>query len=128
MYLETTMFSFYYEERTAQPYPELKAEVRRIFELIKAGAFEAYTSPYAIREINNEPNQEKREKMQALSAACGAAMLPITKEAERLAGRPGRGGFPCMGNRRGSYCGNHGQWIRFYSEPEFHPHSQALDY
>jgi hypothetical protein len=86
IYLETTMFSFYYEERTTPPYPELKAEVRRIFDLIKAGEFEAYTSPYAIREINNETNQEKREKMQALSFTCGATMLPITKEVERLAG------------------------------------------
>jgi hypothetical protein len=30
IYLETTMFSFYYEERTAPPYLELKAEVHRI--------------------------------------------------------------------------------------------------
>jgi hypothetical protein len=85
IYLETTMFSFYYEERTTPPYPELKTAVRRIFDLIKAGEFEAYTSPYAIREINNETNQEKRKKMQALSSTCGAAMLPITKEVERLA-------------------------------------------
>jgi hypothetical protein len=86
IYLETTMFSFYYEERTAPPYLELRAEVRRIFDLIKAGEFEAYTSPYAIREIHNETNREKREKMRALSSACGAIMLPITKEVERLAG------------------------------------------
>jgi hypothetical protein len=39
IYLETTMFSFYYEERTAPPYLELKAEVRRIFDLIKAGEY-----------------------------------------------------------------------------------------
>jgi hypothetical protein len=86
IYLETTMFSFFYEKRTAPPYLELKAEVHRVFELIKAGEYEAYTSPYALREINNETNQEKREKMKALCFACGAVMLPITKEVERLAG------------------------------------------
>jgi hypothetical protein len=86
IYLETTIFSFYYEERTAPLYLEHKALVRRIFDLIKAGEFEAYTSPYVIREISNETNPEKREKMKALSSACGAVMLPITKEVERLAG------------------------------------------
>ena len=44
IYLETTMFSFYYEKRTVPPYLELKAEVHRIFELIKAGEYEPYTS------------------------------------------------------------------------------------
>jgi len=37
IYLETTMFSFYHEKRAMPPYLELRAEVRRIFELIKAG-------------------------------------------------------------------------------------------
>jgi hypothetical protein len=30
-YLETIMFSFYYEEQTAPPYLEYKAEVHRIY-------------------------------------------------------------------------------------------------
>jgi hypothetical protein len=86
IYLETSMFSFYYEERTAPPYLELKAEVRRIFELIKAGVYEPYTSPYAIKEINDEKNQEKREKMKGLVSEYGVVVLPITEEIERLAG------------------------------------------
>jgi hypothetical protein len=40
IYLETTMFSFYHEKRIMPPYLELKAEVHRIFELIKAGVFQ----------------------------------------------------------------------------------------
>jgi hypothetical protein len=86
IYLETTMFSFYYEERTAPLYLEHKVLVRRIFDLIKAGEYEPYTSPYATREINDEPNQEKQEKMKALIADYGVVILPVTEEIERLAG------------------------------------------
>jgi hypothetical protein len=85
IYLETTMFSFYYEERTAPHYLEHKVLVRRIFDLIQAGEYEPYTSPYATREINNEPNVEKREKMKALVSEYGVIILPITEEIERLA-------------------------------------------
>jgi len=85
IYLETTMFSFYYEERTAPLYLEQKALVRRIFELIQAGVYDAYTSPYTTREINNEPSQDKRKKMMALVSDYGVVILPITEEIERLA-------------------------------------------
>jgi Zn ribbon nucleic-acid-binding protein len=84
IYLETTMFSFYYEKRTAPPYLELKAEVRRIFELIKAGEYEPYTSPYAVDEIMKEPDVEKREKMEALIKEYGVKLLDITDETKRF--------------------------------------------
>jgi hypothetical protein len=84
IYLETTMFSFYYEERTAPPYLELKAEVRRIFELIKAGEYEPYTSPYAVDEIMKEPDMEKRGKMEALIKEYGVKLLDITDEVKRF--------------------------------------------
>ena len=61
IYLETTMFSFYYEERTAPLYLEHKALVRRIFELIKTGVYEPYTSLFTIDEIMNEPDIKKCE-------------------------------------------------------------------
>jgi hypothetical protein len=85
LYLETTMFSFYYEERTAPPYLEYKAEVRRIFELIKTGVYEPFTSSLATDEIANEPNQTKREKMAALIPKYGVKFLDVTDEARRLA-------------------------------------------
>ena len=85
IYLETTMFSFYYEERTAPLYLEHKVLVRRIFELIKSEVYEPYTSTYATRELNNEIVLEKREKMQALVYDYGIVILPITEEIERLA-------------------------------------------
>jgi hypothetical protein len=85
IYLETTMFSFYYEERTAPPYPELKIQVRRIFDLIKNGAYEPYTSTIATDEIGNEPNEGKRQKMAALVSEYGVKFLDITGEVKRIA-------------------------------------------
>jgi hypothetical protein len=85
IYLETTMFSFYYEERTAPLYLEHKALVRRIFDLIKAGEYEPYTSPYALDEIAKETNRTKREQMTALVLDYGVKILDETDEAIRLA-------------------------------------------
>jgi hypothetical protein len=85
IYLETTMFSFYHEERIRSPYPELRAQVRRIFDLIRAGEYEPYTSPYATREIDNEPNEEKRERMWGLISEYGIMILDSSEEVERLA-------------------------------------------
>jgi len=85
IYLETTMFSFYHEKRTSPFYIEQKAFVHRIFDLIKAGEYEPYTSPYTVKEINNEPDNDKREKMKALIVEYNIVILPITEEIERLA-------------------------------------------
>jgi hypothetical protein len=83
--LETTMFSFYYENRTAPPYPEYKAEVRRIFDLIKAGVYEPYTSTYTTDEIDKETDLEKRENMWQLITDYEVKMLEATNEEKRLA-------------------------------------------
>jgi hypothetical protein len=85
IYLETTMFSFYYEERMSPPYLELKAEVHRIFDLIKAGEYEPYTSLYAVGEIDDEPNREKRLNMRQLITDYGIKILESTDETEQLA-------------------------------------------
>jgi hypothetical protein len=124
------MFNFYHEKRMAPPYLELKAEVHRIFELIKAGEYEPYTSLYTMREIDNEKNQEKRERMAALISEYGIKILDETDEAEHLATLyvQEKAISPCMGNRRSPYCYSHDQWLRFYSELEFYPHSQTLDH
>ncbi|GHV77147.1 hypothetical protein AGMMS49942_19680 [Spirochaetia bacterium] len=85
VYLETTMFSFYYEKREGQRYQELKAQVRQVFDLIKAGKFEPYTSAYAMDELEAEPDIEKREKMKKLIEEYGIQFLGQSDEAERLA-------------------------------------------
>jgi hypothetical protein len=79
------MFNFYHEKRMAPPYLELKAEVLRIFELIQAGEYKPYTSLYTMREIDNEKNREKRERMAALISEYGIKILGETNEAEHLA-------------------------------------------
>ena len=52
---------------------------------MQAGVYEPFTSPYATREINNEPDIDKREKMKALISDYDISILPITEEIERLA-------------------------------------------
>jgi hypothetical protein len=85
IYLETTMFSFFYETRQEPHYQKLKAQVRQIFDQIKAGKYEPYTSPYATDEIEGEKDPEKREKMKGLITEYGVITLPVTAEVERLA-------------------------------------------
>jgi hypothetical protein len=66
IYLETSMFSYYYEERTVDLYPEWKNQVHELFDLISAGEYEPYSSIYAMEEIDNESNETKKEKMKSL--------------------------------------------------------------
>ena len=79
------MFSFFHEEREAHPYQELRVQVRRIFDLIKAGEYEPFTSSLTINEIANEPNDEKKHKMAELVSAYNVKLLDITDETTELA-------------------------------------------
>jgi hypothetical protein len=85
IYLETTMFSFYYEARPEARYQELKEQARSVFGLIRAGQFDAYTSPYTTDEIANEPDEEKRRNMESLIKDFDIKLLDITGEVKRLA-------------------------------------------
>jgi len=85
VYLETTMFSFYYEERQAAEYQRWKAQVRDVFALIEAGRFAPYSSIYAMQEINRTTNDEKRRNMANLVADYGITILPQIDEIDRLA-------------------------------------------
>jgi hypothetical protein len=85
IYLETTMFSFYYEIRQEPHYQKLKDQVRQIFDQIKAGKYEPFTSEYATDEIANERDPEKREKMAALITEYGVKLLEKNDEVKRLA-------------------------------------------
>jgi hypothetical protein len=85
IYLETTMFSYYHEERPQVEYQELKAQVRRIFDRIKTEEYEPYTSVLSTTEIDAEPNAEKRERMKAIILDYGITFLEVTPEVERLA-------------------------------------------
>ena len=85
IYLETTMFSFYYEDRQYGDYPKYKAQVRKVFDLIKAGEYEPYSSPFTFREILRETDSVKREKMTLLAAEYGVSILAESDEVNRIA-------------------------------------------
>ncbi|GHV78736.1 hypothetical protein AGMMS49944_05270 [Spirochaetia bacterium] len=85
VYLETTMFSFYYGQETTPEYRQYKADTRAVFALIKAGMYEPYTSLYALGEIEDETNREKRLNMRGLITDYGVKILEPTDETRRLA-------------------------------------------
>jgi len=84
IYLETTVFSFYHETREYGEYPEYKAQVREIFERIKAGEFEPYTSIFVMDEIAKEKNTDKKEKMRKLIADHDINFLEVSDEVDRM--------------------------------------------
>jgi len=85
IYLETTIFSFFYEERGYGEYPVYKAQVRKLFDLIKSGEYKPYTSPVTLQEIAREMDQKKREKMAALVVEYNVTVLDETDEISRIA-------------------------------------------
>jgi hypothetical protein len=84
IYLETTMFNFYFAP-DKPGYQELKAQVRQVFGLIKAGKYEPYTSEYAVEELDTTKGQERRDQMKGLITDYAVMLLEKSKEAERLA-------------------------------------------
>ena len=79
VYLETTMFNYYFDvERDAHP------DTVKMFEEIKAGKYEPYTSTYAIKELM-QTKGPKRDKMLELLTQHNIKILDDSQEAERLA-------------------------------------------
>jgi predicted nucleic acid-binding protein len=81
IYLETTMFNFPF----ADDAPGYTADTRRLFDEIKAGKFEPYTSWYVTEELDKTKNECRRKQMSQLVDDCGAYVLDATEEIERLA-------------------------------------------
>jgi hypothetical protein len=84
IYLETTMFNFYFAP-DKPGYRVLKGQVLQIFDLIKAGEYEPYTSVYVVEELDITAGEEKREQMKRLILDYGVTILDKSDEAERLA-------------------------------------------
>jgi hypothetical protein len=59
--------------------------LRRVFDSIRAGEYEPYTSLYAVGEIEDEQNEEKRLNMRQLITDYSVKILEPTEETERLA-------------------------------------------
>jgi len=86
IYLETTIFSFYFGSEATPEYRQYKVDSRAVFDLVKAGKYEAFTSSFATDELTDEPDGEKRLKMLALIPEYGIKVLFPTEETERLTG------------------------------------------
>ena len=78
LYLETTVFNWYFDER-----PEHE-EVVRLFEAIRAGKFAGYTSGYVTDELRKAP-EPKRTNMLDLIEAYGIVSLEPHPKATSLA-------------------------------------------
>jgi predicted nucleic acid-binding protein len=81
IYLETTMFNFPF----ADDAPGYTADTNRLFDEIKAGKFEPYTSQYVLDELNETKNEHRKNQMKQLLVNCGAYVLEQNEEIERLA-------------------------------------------
>ena len=79
VYMETTMFNFYFDEEEGEQHEYTV----RLFEMIKEGAFEAFTSTYVIDELN-AARKEKRDKMMELIDRHGINMLDGNDEIRRI--------------------------------------------
>jgi hypothetical protein len=80
IYLETTLFNFYFDEDRGFAHVGTVA----LFNEITAGKYEAYTSRFAIDELNNAPDT-KRDKMLNLIREHNIPILETTDEAVRIA-------------------------------------------
>ncbi|MDR2523487.1 MAG: recombinase family protein [Synergistaceae bacterium] len=79
LYLETTMFNYYFDtDRDGH------ADTVTLFEAIREGKYEAYTSGYTVLELEDAP-EPKRGKMLVLMEEYPITMLGISDEADRLA-------------------------------------------
>jgi predicted nucleic acid-binding protein len=80
-YLETTIFNFPF----ADDAPQYRADTLRLFEEIKAGKFDPYTSQYVIEELLKTPDKEKRDKMIGFIDDYRVKILERCDNAETLA-------------------------------------------
>jgi len=84
-YFETTMFSFYHEERMSEEYQRRRTEARAVFARIRDGGLEPYTSDYAIEELGRTTNEDKRVKMLRLLEDYHFIVYPREKAVDDLA-------------------------------------------
>jgi hypothetical protein len=88
VYIETTLFNFYFAENRNQYFGETVKycqDTKKFFDAVRAGKFEPFTSDYVIAEIERESNEGHRLEMLQLIADCDVTILPENEETERLA-------------------------------------------
>ena len=79
IYIETSVFNHYLDVNR-----DGHADTVRLFESIKAGDYEGYTSEYAANELSKAP-EPKRGKMLALIEKYHLTSFDIEEESDRLA-------------------------------------------
>ena len=80
IYLETTMFNYYFDEEPNF----LHTDTVKLFEEIRAGRYEAYTSDYVTNELK-QASTDKRDKMINLYTEYGITVLGPNVDADELA-------------------------------------------
>jgi len=80
LFLETTVFNFYFEGKQGQK----QTAAIRLFEAIAGGKYEAYTSDAVMDEIK-DASAEKAEKMKALSKEYSMKVIQSSPKAKRMA-------------------------------------------
>ena len=79
VYIETTLFNFYFAETRDQYYGKTVGycqDARRFFGAILAGDFRPYTSRYVVEEIMAYKNKEHQDEMLKLITDFGVKVLP----------------------------------------------------
>jgi len=84
IYLETTLFNFYFDEGRGFAHESTRA----LFREIAAGKYKAFTSTYVTDELENAP-ETKRDKMMGLLAEYNIAVLAPNDDAVRPAKKYG---------------------------------------
>jgi len=79
IYLETTTFNYFFEQKR-----EAHADTVKLFEEIKEGKYQAFTSAYATRELLRA-SDERASRMLNLISDFGITVLEATEEADALA-------------------------------------------
>jgi hypothetical protein len=80
VYLETTMFNFPFVDDA----PQYKADTLRLFEEIKVGKFQPFTSEYVTLELEAATDALRGERLRLIKDY-GITEIPACDEAERLA-------------------------------------------
>jgi predicted nucleic acid-binding protein len=80
MYLETTVFNFFFADDS----PEKRNDTVELFRIIKEGQFKPYTSRYVIDELSRA-SEEKATRMLGLIREYNIEIFDTDAEAEQLA-------------------------------------------
>ncbi|MCL2293663.1 MAG: hypothetical protein FWC36_02190 [Spirochaetes bacterium] len=80
IYLETTIFNFPFVDDA----PQYRADTLKLFEEIKAGKFQPFTSQYVIQELDNTQDAERLSKMKALITDYKITVIPESEDIRAL--------------------------------------------